>query len=329
MQKRPVGVRGLLHDRNNPIPLARLGASLAPTLDVVLIVRHVDKEEMVVRPRDWLQMEDLELLRRLNPTIKSSELEWLKTFDGLMKPIIDDNGNDCGRVFIAPYSSLSSDDGFGWTTVSGLRASRIRHVQGVLLGEATTVARNIAVPSVGAKPLARWASEQATLIAQNVADEMIQAKSAEVVLQCGGDVDALKIVKWGANWLNAAELEERLRSSQQFIVNFRGGFWYDQKEDRRILPADFHEFFNEADIASVTSHHGGIVSSGGDWRWPKATERQGSNLEAFVRSVVARTWGKDFEENDERLVVGRVHDKDVTRSVTVFRRRAGQPNQVV
>src|SRR3546814_18215065 len=86
----------------------------------------------------------------------------------------------------------------------------MRHWQGVLLCEAVTAARNAANPTVNTSTLATWASEQAQLVARTVDDEEIQAKAAEVVLECGGKIADLKIVKWGADWLNSQELRERL-----------------------------------------------------------------------------------------------------------------------
>jgi hypothetical protein len=43
----------------------------------------------------------------------------------------------------------------GWVSVSGLRASKMRNLEDVLLGEAMTAARDVAEPCVGAGVLAR------------------------------------------------------------------------------------------------------------------------------------------------------------------------------
>src|SRR3546814_4517966 len=79
-----------------------------------------------------------------------------------------------------PICSFFDPSG-GWITIAGLRANRMRNVQGVLLGEAVTAARNAANPTVNTSTLATWASEQAQLVARTVDDEEIQAKAAEVV----------------------------------------------------------------------------------------------------------------------------------------------------
>src|SRR3546814_20484850 len=102
------------------------------------------------------------------------------------------------------------------------------NLEGVLLGEAVTAARNAANPTVNTSTLATWASEQAQLVARTVDDEEIQAKAAEVVLECGGKIADLKIVKWGADWLNSQELRERLIEVDRFDVSFNGEFEYDE-----------------------------------------------------------------------------------------------------
>jgi histidine kinase/DNA gyrase B/HSP90-like ATPase len=281
----PSGPGGLLYGgsfRKHAIPLARLVGAVAPNLDVALFVRQSNEDKPVVRPGDWLQMKGLELVRRLNPLLDRSDDEGRKTDRALIRPIIGDEGRVCGRAFInAERWSWFSE---GWVTVSGLRASKMQNLQGVLLGESMTAARDTAEPLVAAGVLARWASEQAALISGTVADEERQARSAEVVLECGGDIGALKIVKWGGDWLDAAELEERLQSREEFVVTFAGEFDYDEDRDG-VHPKEFRDSFKQAaDVAIVLKHQGAILTSR-NYSWPSAltgrTKPQNSNVAGF------------------------------------------------
>ncbi|MDP3377527.1 MAG: hypothetical protein Q8S53_04115 [Brevundimonas sp.] len=99
-------------------------------------------------------------------------------------------------------------------------------MQGILLGEADTASRDVATPLADADTLARWATEQAALLADHVLDEERQAKTAEIVLECGGDIGALKIVKWGGDWLNAAEFVDQLSEADHLNISFNGEFTY-------------------------------------------------------------------------------------------------------
>jgi hypothetical protein len=319
----PVGPDGLLYAGayTRAIPLARLVGAVAPNLDVALFVGHDEIDKPVLRPGDWLLMKGLELVRRLNPLLSRSDVEKRKNDRSLMMPLVDDEGRVFGRAFI--NANFWSSSTAGWVTVSGLRASEMQNLHGVLLGEAMTAARDAALPSVGARVLARWASQQAALIAEIVADEERQATSAEVVLECGGDIGALTIVRWGADWLNTAELEERLRLSEEFIVTFTGEFDYDEEIDS-VHPKEFRDSFKQAASVAIVPLHNGAILTARNYSWPQAltgrTVRGESNIAAHVRSVVARVWGGNFEEQDDDRTVGRVHHEEIIRSVTVFRR---------
>ena len=148
-----------------------------------------------------------------------------------MQPVEDADGHVFGRAFIS--ASLYSFRGHGgWVTISGLRAAPLRNVQGILLGEAVTAARDAAKPIATKEALAAWASKQAEMIAASVKDEERQARSAEVVLECGGKIGDLSLSKWGSDWLTAGEFEEKLRDSSEIAVSFGGEFDYDERSRR-------------------------------------------------------------------------------------------------
>jgi hypothetical protein len=277
--------------------------------------------EQVARPGDWLRISDLDLVRRLNPTADRSNSDSPKADRALMQTIEDEDGQIFGRAFISPSRYSFSADG-GWVTVSGLRAGRLHNVEGILLGEAVTAARDAAQPLATRRALARWASTQAELIVASVKDEERQARSAEVILECGGEIGGLKLVKWGADWLSAGEFQERLRSTNEISISFDGDFDYDEDKDD-VHPKDFPEDFQGSDdIVIVLKHDGGIIRVG-NTSWPKSVTGQpkwsDSNAAEYARSLIRQEWGDDLQEDIEDRVVGKVGVSDITRSVTVFR----------
>src|SRR3546814_17869644 len=132
------------------------------------------------------------------------------------------------------------------------------NLEGVLLGEAVTAARNAANPTVNTSTLATWASEQAQLVARTVDDEEIQAKAAEVVLECGGKIADLKIVKWGADWLNSQELSERLIAVDRFDVSYNGEFEFDEDVDDVMTHPFRIECEQSEDVAFVWHPDGAV-----------------------------------------------------------------------
>lgn len=195
------------------------------------------------------------------------------------------------------------------------------------MGEAVTAARDAAQPVASMEALAKWASKQAELIAASVKDEERQARSAEVVLECGGDIGALRFVKWGPDWLTESEFEDRLRSSTELAISFDGEFDYDEDQDD-VHPKEFREDFKISDeIALVLKHDGNILKVGNN-SWPRSAtgkpKSRNSNVAARAREVIQRVWGDNAQEDEEDRVVGKVHFSEITRRVTVFRTEEGE-----
>ena len=326
LKDHPYEAGGLLNINSytkRTMPLATLVGAVAPNLDVATEILVKEGTERVALPGDWLRISDLDLVRRLNPTADRSDSDSPKADRALMQTIEDEDGQIFGRAFISPSRYSFSADG-GWVTVSGLRAGRLHNVEGILLGEAVTAARDAAQPLATRDALARWASTQAELIAASVKDEERQARSAEVILECGGEIGGLKFVKWGSDWLSAGEFQERLRLTNEISINFDGEFDYDEDKDD-VHPKEFREEFRGSeDMAIVLKHDGGIIRAGNS-SWPKSVTGQpkwsDSNVAEYTRGIIRQSWG-DLQEDIEDRVVGKVGLSDITRSVTVFRTRS-------
>lgn len=324
LKDQPREAGGLLHINSyttRTISLDALVGAIAPNLDVAIATMVQEDMQPVARPGDWLKISDVALVRRLNPSLERSEEDTPKADRALMQPIQDASGQVFGRAFISPSRYSFSADG-GWVTISGLRAARLHNVEGVLLGEAVTAARDSAQPIASKEALAKWASRQAELIVASVKDEERQARSAEVVLECGGDIGALKFIKWGADWLAANEFEARLRTVTVLAISFEGEFQYDDDEDD-VHPKEFRQDFEMSDdVALVLKHHGALLKVGNN-NWPKSITGEpkwsDSNAAAHAREMIRRVWGENLQEDEEELIVGRVGYSEITRRVTVFR----------
>lgn len=320
----PLQAGGLLN--SNPyskqsMSLAMLVGALAPNLDVAIATKDTSGTQPVTLPGDWLKISDSDLVRRLHPRPDHSEAGLSKADHGLMQPVADADGNIFGRAFISPSLYSFSADA-GWITISGLRATRLHNVEGVLLGEALTAARDAAQPLATKEAVARWASTQAELIAASVKDEERQACSAEVVLECGGAIGNLKIINWGANWLTESEFKDRLCSVREIAINLDGDFSYDEDEDD-VHPKEFREHFKADDEIAVVLKHDGHILKAGSTSWPRSLtgqpKRGVSNVAAYVIELIRATWGDDVQEDEEERVIGNVNYSEISRRVTIFR----------
>ena len=334
LENDPYKAGGLLYEGSGLSPfnvlakdtmrLDALVGAVAPNLDVEIAVRVQEGERLIARPGDWLEISDVDFLRRLNPRTVRADRHAQRADRALMQPIEDAHGQVFGRAFISPISRhlWSFRGARGWITVSGLRAARLRNVQGVLLGEAVTAARDVARPLATKEAVAAWASRQAEMIAASVKDEEHQARSAEVVLECGGEIGNLKLVKWGSNWLTAEEFEVELRRSREIAISFDGEIDYDENEDD-VHPRDFREDFTVSEGIAVVLDHGGGILELGTTGWPRSItgqpKRSGSNVAAYAKAMIQRVWGENIEEDEEERVVGTVNYSEIVRRLAVFR----------
>ena len=324
LKNKPNESGGLLHVDSyfrRAISLDALVGALAPNLDVSVVANSEKGLRAVAEPGDWLRIRDVDLLYRLSPTLDRGKADIAKASRALMQPITNSSGRVFGRAFIWP-ESYSFSEGSGWVTISGLRAARLSNVRGVMLGEAVTASRDSAKPLATEPAIASWATKQAELIGATVRDEERQARSAEVVLECGGDVKDLKIVQWGTHWMSESEFERKLHSSEELAISFDGEFDYDEDQDD-VHPKEFREDFDMSDdVALVLKHDGNILKVGNN-RWPRSMtgrqKTQYSNVADYVRATIKRIWCDNVDENEEERIVGTVAGTDILRRVVVFR----------
>lgn len=303
------------------ISLDALVGAVAPTLDVEVVARSEEKLAPVAQAGDWLEIENVDLLQRLNPTLYRENDGTARAAKALMQPIVGDASELFGRAFIWPEPYSFSKEG-GWVTISGLRAAQLSNVQGVLLGEAMTAARDTARPLATPEAMALWATKQAEIIGQSVKDEERQARSAEVVLECGGSIGNLKIVKWGTDWMTEREFEVALGSSSELAISFDGEFRFEEDEDN-VHPKEFRDDFNVSDDVALVYEHDGRMLSVGSGTWPssliKRQRQRNSNVATYVVNIIRRAWGENVEEDQEERIVGTVGGEDILRWVVVFR----------
>lgn len=323
LDRAPDQKRGLLSAGSyatQPLPLARLIAALAPNLAVALLVRESKGDKKVAQPGDWLKISDYRLASRLNPTSTLKE-EKEGTEHKLMRLMRMADGQIVGRAAITGEPRWSFTSTGGWVTVAGLRATRMSNVGGVLLGEALTAARDVACPLIDAQGLAAWASEQAQLLAEHVKDEEAQARGAEVVLSCGGEIGALKIIKWGKDWLDQNELRARLAEAKRINVSFAGEFCYEEDTDN-VMPREFRDSFEQADDVAFVPKHDGTIISGNSLVWPSALFGRpiwsDSQLAGYVRAIIEEVWGERADSTSVTHVVGKVDWTEIERDVDSF-----------
>src|SRR6185312_1172249 len=104
-------------------------------------------------------------------------------------------------------------------SVGGFRsATRSNNMAGVLLGSSYTASRDSARLLASTEEIARWASEQATLLSRSDVRPEAQARCAAIIANLGGDVGALAIGRAGYTWFSSEQVTAWSREKQSVFM---------------------------------------------------------------------------------------------------------------
>jgi hypothetical protein len=120
----------------------------------------------------------------------------------------------------------------------------LEYLEGILLGNTDVLARNTASLTAPPVALARWAEEQAEIIARSRIPSEEQLIAAGVVIACGGDPGRLPVAHMDGRYLDRKHLEAAVRKVRS-ITLFEGEPSFDEDTDE-CHPRDFKISFHHA-----------------------------------------------------------------------------------
>lgn len=309
---------GLLHIREYPeqmTSLKQLIASLAPNVNVEIVVREKNKHVSVVRPNDWLDLSEARFIARLtgaNPAKagvnKNSRLRTLVGPDHMIY----------GRAMIE--TSFWGSGAEGCISVGGLRASSVSMIRGVLTGRESTASRNEAYALAPPAVLASWATEQAALIAEAELDGEDKARGAVIVLKFGGDVGKLPIARWRGEWMTADELRKNFSKLKVVQAFYEAHVHYDEDIDS-CHPKEFSNHFCESDEVFFVPDDLAMISQNTSRVLDLVNEPK--RLSHIFREALSDAWQSEISEEEDEVIVGAVLGSDIVRNMVVFQRPEG------
>ncbi len=207
-------------------------------------------------------------------------------------------------------------------TVGGLRAARLENIQGLLIGEGLTASRNSAIPAISKPALAAWASEQARIISESNSAELYKAHCAEIVLECGGNVADLPLLRKGEDdWLSGEEFFDLAKTLSEVVIVSESDLGYDEDNDE-MHPKEFNNSFELSDDFFVVPHHDGAVLSVGNQTWPRCVVGKSGELNRHlhneIRRILREVWPHGFDEDSDYREIGSVGSYEITRHVAVL-----------
>ncbi|WP_158693363.1 ATP-binding protein [Neorhizobium alkalisoli] len=290
--------------------LCELVKQLAPCADVLIRVTEERTTAVAVTPEDWISCAPHELLGRLissKPKLLSGYLHQL------MRPIISEDGKTIGRAAIWP--SLSAGSQTGVLVAEGFRVQAIPHLAGVLVGKVDTAVRNSGSAIADEAAFKEWATEQTPLISKTAIPDETKALMAEIILELGGSIGDLPIIRRGDVWYSGKKMKTALRSINQCTV-YVGDVDYDEDDD--VSASSFHHWFElSSDIFVIPKLSSTFTSRSQKSR--RRSDRPSHLLREFDR-LLQQVWKKDWEELDESVVIGEVNGTDIYRTATIYKR---------
>lgn len=329
----PAGLLNGIEYSDSSVALTDIVGMISPALNVRVEVGSAQNKTTVVTPRDWINVRSENLIRRLNPVSTIVSHKYSREDLELMRPIESGDGVIYGRGFIYPSSEFDFHDR-GYVVISGLRANRMRNIEGVLLGEVLTLKRDEAEPIVPPEALERWASEQGRLTQEMCAKDnrqefrLREARVAEIVLECGGDVGNLKIVRWGREWLDCRELDQKILEAEEIVVAVDTQFeWLLERGGPYVELLD-DSFRQSNDVCFIAFQYGKVLAGwGGRICWPTVMagekKMKGTNVLGLVARRIETIWESVPEITSSTRVVGVLGDIPIEVEVCVFRLPSG------
>ena len=164
---------------------------------------------------DWITIEGEKLIERISKSTRTSRshspaAERLAPWAPNLRILRNRSGEIVGRAAIV--HDIDGEDrrmilSSGVITVGGFHAEYLPpHITGIIFGSPKNAARNRAQAVVEEEEFSRWASEQATLLANACKDLHSQREVARWVRLFGGNTGSLLLALTKRGWLSAAQI---------------------------------------------------------------------------------------------------------------------------
>jgi hypothetical protein len=302
------------------VDFARVVGGICPNLDMNVSVEVSGTLRHCVGANDWIQMGGIEVLFRLSkPEVDASSLKAnLGVYGQFVRPLADGHGRRYGRACVIGKESYLLPS-CGVVSVGGLAAVDLRHIGGILLGDAETAARNMAVPLAPPAVLAQWATEQATLIAKSKLSEKEKLRAAGIVMHCGGNPGRLPVVIRGREYVNSRSFRQTISEASEIRVFQGEEIDYDEDMDD-CHPKEFKADFLVDRNLFLLSRFSPVVLNVGSKRWPECVGVKPLSYEVCIRALLRKAWGSGYNEATMESAVGEVNGSEIRREVLVFSR---------
>lgn len=293
------------YDRNPPLTLAQLCASLAPALDINLYTQVDDNpKEITIRPNDWTYISPQELRARLAPLYRAGE----QPFEHL-STISDSAGSVKGRLAVDNERYLSAfTTATGVGTCNGIFAGRFDGVYGIVKSKPQAdLARQTASPDLTLEEIRKWAHEQKDIL---LFKKGISPLGGMLLLAMGATEDNLPIAEINQKPATLEDIRKlaQKKTTKQIIIH-SGEVDHESEDD--VLRYEFTQFFKP------TSNLISIVADGTpEWLLERDDYSQEELIDLIITNII-KIW-PNADYTDEEISVGKVGNIEIYRNCVVI-----------
>ncbi|MFF7063053.1 ATP-binding protein [Pseudomonas sp. NPDC008258] len=290
------------------LTLSELCAQLAPALDVDLFTTTEEKTTQTIRANDWLDIDDLTLLKRIAPRLANNDKR-LESIAPLHK-ILNEAGETIGRIGLPirghrhAYISCTG-------TYKGIYTGDVEGITGIInCINQSDLARHDTQPALKLKEYLGWLTEHIEPLTNN---KNLTLQDHAILAGIGVNKNKVLIGSLTDTLVNKHELAEHCKELEKLIHH---DFQIIFEEDDEVLPNEFRSSLALFDNLLLTDS-----LAPEDWIEELLSEDPGLSFSIHdtIEEALHLSW-KAFTTSEEDAVIGTVQGKEIIRACTVYKR---------
>ncbi|WEK29129.1 MAG: ATP-binding protein [Candidatus Pseudomonas phytovorans] len=290
------------------LSLAEICAQLAPSLDVDLFTTTDGKTTQAIKANDWLDIDDLALLKRISPHLANNSKHIENSTP--LHELLNESGKIIGRIGVRlrshRYTPITCAGSY-----KGIYTGYVEGITGIInCTNQSDLARHSTHPEITLKEYLKWLAEHVEPIIES---KDLALQDHALIAGLGANPKKIIIGTIDGKLINTKELAAHCKGLKTLIHH---DFQISFEEDDEVLPSDFRSSLILNDNLLLTDS---IAPA----NWIKKLLSEDPNLIFSISDTIEDTlhlaW-KEFSISEKDAVIGTVQGEKIIRNCTVYER---------
>ncbi|MFK3681006.1 ATP-binding protein [Pseudomonas sp. NPDC088890] len=299
------------YNKSVTLTLADKCASLAPSLDIHLYCKFQGSRTRAVRANDWLELDEITLLSRVNPGLVDVS-PCIENYTPL-KFIKNTAGEIIGRIGL-DLSPYYRPDGLTSAGVyRGILTGTIPGLLGILnTFQQDDLARNTATPALTAQEFHKWVNDH---IDEYSSLSTLDLEQFAILARLGVDKEKIKIGAVSGSDISYVDFLTLCAKTETIALHVGR---IDPEDHDDVSAKKFYEKYIPQDFVIETEGalpvHWLDLSELSEPRQPRSTVE-------IIEYAITQSWGKFTASKNEKYKVATVFGHDIIRNCIVYRKK--------